>query len=366
MAQAERPTEEIRRLREQLTILRREAEQNEAIFRKAQERELRLLQAESLVALFDEIADGLRRSHGLDAVTLVLLDPEHEIRHLAAGEKFDPQARPEVIFVDSLTGLTPQFAALYRSWLGPFIGADHFLLFPGKAELGSLAILPLCRQDKLLGSLNLGSSDDRRFTRHHATDFLDHLANVTSVCLENAINRARLVRSGITDVLTGWNNRRYLQSRLLEELARAQRNDATLACLLIDVDHFKAVNDTHGHLVGDMVLREIADRVEGEVRASDVAARYGGEEFALLLPDTRAADATILAERIRRAVAVEPVALETGDTVPVTVSIGIASVRPARTAADLKSIGEKLIAEADVQLYRAKTDGRNAVRWREG
>lgn len=365
MDHAGKPGDEIRRLRERLTLLRREAEQNEAIFRKAQERELRLLQAESLVELFDEIGDGLRRSHGLEAVTLVLLDPEHEIRHLAVGEKFDPQARPEVIFVDSLAALTPQFAALYRSWLGPYIGADHSLLFPGKTGLGSLAILPLHRQDQLLGSLNLGSSDDRRFTRHHATDFLDHLANVTSVCLENAINRARLVRSGITDVLTGWNNRRYLQSRLLEELARARRNDATLACLLIDVDHFKAVNDTHGHLAGDMVLREIADRVEGEIRASDVAARYGGEEFALLLPDTRAADATVLAERIRRVVAGKPIVLETGEPLPVAVSIGIASVQPARTAADLKSLGEKLIAEADVQLYRAKTDGRNAVRWRD-
>jgi diguanylate cyclase (GGDEF)-like protein len=355
--------DENRHLREQLAVLRREAEENETILRKAQDRELRLLQAESLVALFDEIADGLRRSHGLDAVTLVLLDPDHEIRHLAVGEKFDPRMRPEIIFVDSLAALAPQFASLYRAWLWPFIGADHGLLFPDGGTLASLAILPIRRQDQLLGSLNLGSRDDRRFTRHHATDFLDHLANITAVCLENAINRARLVRSGITDVLTGWNNRRYLQSRLLEELARAHRTDASLACLMIDVDHFKQVNDAHGHLAGDLVLREIADRVEAEVRASDVAARYGGEEFALLLPDTRAGDAVILAERIRKAVAREPITLASGPRLPLTVSIGISAVRPAQTAADLKSLGEKLIAEADVQLYRAKSDGRNTVRW---
>jgi diguanylate cyclase (GGDEF)-like protein len=242
------------------------------------------------------------------------------------------------------------------------MGSDHALLFPQRADLRSLAILPVRRQDQLLGSLNLGSADDRRFTRHHGTDFLDHLANITSVCLENAINRARLVRSGITDVLTGWNNRRYLQNRLLEELARAQRNDTSLACLLIDVDHFKSVNDNFGHLAGDFVLKEIADRVEAQVRASDVAARYGGEEFALLLPDTRARDALILAERIREAIDRGPVVLDSGQRIPVTVSIGISSVRPARSAADLKSLGEKLIAEADVQLYRAKSDGRNAVR----
>jgi two-component system cell cycle response regulator len=354
--------DEVRRLRERLAVLRREAEENETIFRRAQQRELRLLQADSLVSLFDEIAEGLRRSHDLDAVTLVLLDPDHEIRHLAVSESFDPPGRPEIIFVDSLAALAPQFATLYRSWLGPFMGSDHGLLFPQRADLRSLAILPVRRQDQLLGSLNLGSADDRRFTRHHGTDFLDHLANITSVCLENAINRARLVRSGITDVLTGWNNRRYLQNRLLEELARAQRNDTSLACLLIDVDHFKAVNDNFGHLAGDSVLKEIADRIEAQVRASDVAARYGGEEFALLLPDTRARDAAILAERIREAIDGGPVVLDSGQRIPVTVSIGISSVQPASSAADLKSLGEKLIAEADVQLYRAKSDGRNAVR----
>lgn len=358
--------DENRRLREQLALFRDGAKDNEAIFRRSQERELRLLQAGSLVALFDEIADGLKQSHRLDAVTLVLLDPEHEVRHLAVGEKFVPAERPEILFVDTLAGIAPQFATLYRAWLGPFIGADHALLFPGMTDLATLAILPIRRNDQLLGSLNFGSGDDSRFTRHHATDFLDHLANVTAVCLENAINRARLVRSGITDVLTGWNNRRYLQSRLAEELARAQRAETSLACLLIDVDHFKRVNDSHGHLAGDLVLREIADRVEAEIRASDVAARYGGEEFALLLPDTEARDAVGLAERIRAAIAREPVVLESGESLTMTVSIGISDVRPAIAPADLKSLGDKLIAEADVQLYRAKSDGRDSVRLESG
>lgn len=351
-----------RRLREQMAILREEARDNTEILKRSQTRELRLLQAESLVALFDEVIRGLGQSHGLEAVTLTLLDPQHEFRHLAIGEKFDPAATPQVMFVDSLAGLAPQFATLYRPWLGPYIGADHQLLFPGGHDLGSLAILPLRRQDHLMGSLNFGSADDRRFTRHHGTDFLDHLANVTAVCLENALNRARLVRSGLTDVLTGWNNRRYLQSRLVEELARAQRTKDWLSCLLMDIDYFKRVNDTYGHLAGDKVLREIADRVEMEVRSSDVAARYGGEEFALLLPETQAEDAVTLAERIRVAVARTPVVLDDGRSVDVTVSIGISAIMPRAGAMDLKSLGERLIAEADVQLYRAKSDGRDRVR----
>lgn len=352
-----------RGLREQLAVLREEARENSRILKLSQERELKLLQAESLIALFGEIADGLRESHDLEAVSLVLLDPQHEIRHLASAEGFRLEDHPGILFVDSLAGLAPQFATLYSAWLGPYIGSDHQLLFNDVRQLGSLAMLPLRRGKQLMGSLNFGSRDERRFTRHHATDFLDHLANVTAVCLENAINRARLVRSGLTDVLTGWNNRRYLQSRLIEELARAQRDRGWLACLLMDIDHFKRVNDSFGHLAGDQVLREIADRVEMEIRASDVAARYGGEEFALLLPDTRAENAVVLAERIRAAVGRKPVKLERGGDVSVTVSIGIAEIQPPPGTADFKSLGERLIAEADVQLYRAKSDGRDRVRW---
>ena len=360
MAQADKT---IRMLREQLAVLRDEARENGRILKLAQQRELSLLQTDSLDSLFAEMTEGLRLSHALDAVSLLLLDPEHEIRHLAETESDGRRAPGALQFVDSLAGRAPQFTTLYRAWLGPYVAADHQLLFPQRRDLGSIAMLPLRRQDHLLGTLVFGSRDERRYTRHHATDFLDHLANVCAVCLENAVNRARLVRSGLTDVLTGWNNRRYLQTRLTEELARAQRDGGSLACLLMDIDHFKRVNDTYGHLAGDSVLREIADRVELEIRASDVAARYGGEEFALLLPDTRADQAQPLAERIRLAVGREPVVLGSGATLGVTVSIGIAAVCPPPGAVDLKSLGERLIAEADVQLYRAKADGRNRVRW---
>jgi diguanylate cyclase (GGDEF)-like protein len=346
---------------EQLAVLRGQVRKNSEILKVSQDRELRLLQAPSLTALFVEMTTGLRDSHQLDAVSLVLLDPEHETRHLALAEGFEPAAQADIIFMDNLVNIAPQFSTLYKSWLGLYIGADHQLLFPGRDDLGSLAIMPLRRQDQLIGSLVFGSRDERRFTRHHGTDFLDHLSNVAAVCLENATNRARLVRSGLTDVLTGMRNRRYLQSRLTEELASAQRTAGSLACLLIDIDYFKKVNDKYGHLAGDLVLREIAQRVESEVRGSDVSARYGGEEFALLLPATRAFEATVLAERILGAVSDEPVHLENGVEVPMTVSIGIAETQPQQGIEDLKPLGERLIAEADVQLYRAKAEGRNRV-----
>jgi len=336
-------------------------EANEQKMRRSQQRELRLLQADGLASLMDELLNGLKSSYGLAYVSLVLCDPDHDIRHLmlAAGapaEDFD-----RLLMVDSMAGLTPQQATLRSPWLGAYSACDHQLIFPRAGKLASIALIPLLHRDKLIGSINLGSDDAARFTRELATDFLQHLGVIASFCVENVVNRARLLRSGFTDVLTGWHNRRYLQVRLLEEMARARRERNHVVCLMLDVDHFKRINDRWGHVAGDAVLRELANRIDAEVRASDVAARYGGEEFVVLLPDTNAAAAERLAERIRRAIASAPFALPNGDSVTVTVSIGIASVCPDPRDDDLKTAGDALLARADVAMYRAKSAGRDQV-----
>jgi diguanylate cyclase (GGDEF)-like protein len=352
---------ENRRLQERLAVLTEEAAKNEIILRRSQARELELLNAEDLPVLLRLLTRGLADAYGLNAVTLLVADPNHGIRHLLMGGGHAPDAFEGVLFIDSLVGVAPQFGSFHKPWLGPYIGSDHQLVFPFSQNLRSVALMPLRRAERLVGSLNFGSSDATRFTRHHATDFLNHLATIASFCLENGVNRALLVRSGDTDVLTGWHNRRYLQSRLQEELARARRDGSTLVCLLLDVDHFKKVNDTHGHLAGDNVLKEIAARVHDEVRESDVAARFGGEEFAILLPDSTAGNARRFAERVRAAVSATPIDTGSGSMVSVTVSIGISEVRPPPEAEDLKSLGEQLLAEADVALYRAKAEGRDRV-----
>jgi two-component system, cell cycle response regulator len=266
-----------------------------------------------------------------------------------------------VIFSDSVVGMAPQFAAFQRPWLGPYKGADHQLLFPGSHQLQSVALIPLWRQHQLHGSLNLGSNDPKRFTRHLASDFLAHLGVIATFAIENAVNRARLVRSGLTDFLTGWHNRRYLHARLKEELIRAQRQGTGLVCLLIDVDRFKHVNDKHGHLAGDMVLREVAQRVDTQIRGSDAAARFGGDEFVVLAPALNREQAMTLAERIRVAVSETPIEVAPGERHTLTVSIGVAGVTPTRTENDLKTLAESLLAEADAALYRAKQQGRNRV-----
>ena len=146
-----------------------------------------------------------------------------------------------------------------------------------------------------------------------------------------------------------------------EELARAQRDSANLVCLMLDIDHFKSVNDNWGHAAGDAVLIELAQRIESQVRASDVAARYGGEEFVVIMPNTEIAAGVMLAERIRNAIAATPVRLPNDEETAITASIGISGIRPDRDETDLKTLGDSLIARADVALYSAKSGGRNRV-----
>jgi diguanylate cyclase (GGDEF)-like protein len=349
-------------LRRRLAAMTDEARKNEEAWQRSQRREMALLEAETLAALLDRLTNGLQQSYQLAAATLVLADPDHEVRHLLMAQRHALTEFAQVLFVDSVHALAPQIAAGRRPWLGKFTRTDHALLFPANAQVQSVALLPLTRQGRIIGSLNLGSSESRRFSRELATDFLHHLAVIVAFALENAVNRARLVRSGFTDVLTGWHNRRYLQTRLHEELARCKRERHPLTCLMIDVDHFKKINDRFGHLVGDEVLRQLAACVGGEVRSSDVSARYGGEEFVILLPNTGADAGRLLAERIRETVAAEAFKVrDLEQPLPVTVSIGVAEHRPSQTEHDLKVAGERLIARADVALYEAKAGGRNVV-----
>lgn len=171
-------------------------------------------------------------------------------------------------------------------------------------------------------------------------------------------DNARLEQLAQTDPLTQLLNRRALTERITAEMERALRYDSSLALLMIDLDHFKSVNDTYGHLVGDDVLRDIATLLTQTLRTTDVAARYGGEEFLALLPETDDAGAEAFAERIRAAI--EAHAFGTRLDQPglrLTASIGVASFPAAR----IESV-EDLYARADAALYRAKADGRNRVR----
>ena len=165
-------------------------------------------------------------------------------------------------------------------------------------------------------------------------------------------------RLSVQDSLTGLNNRRFLFSGGLKLLSAAQRAGQSCACLMLDVDHFKRVNDTFGHQAGDLVLAHLGRVLAYAVRKSDLAARYGGEEFAVLLIGAGLAEGLELAERIRRAMAEHP-SPAAGRTLAVTVSVGVAEARITKTfgEADL----DDLLARADAAMYAAKAAGRNRV-----
>jgi len=350
------------RLESRLAGLTEEVGRNDSLLRKTQERELELLRASSLTQLFERLIVGLRTSYQLDEVALILHDPQHEIRHLLSGDGVTAGEPPGVCFVDALVAVAPQLANLERPWLGPYRKADHELLVPGiTAPPGSLALIPLRRNEPLDGVLVFSSTDPQRFTPELASDFLAHLGLVAAICVENAVNRARLLRSGLTDFLTGFHNRRYLHARLREELARAQRARHALVCLMIDVDHFKRINDQYGHLAGDAVLREVAQRIDAEMRLSDTGARFGGDEFAMVLSHASMSDGEKVAARVLRAVREQPIAVAKGAQETVTLSIGVAAAKPGAGQRDYKVLAERLIAEADAALYRAKSAGRNRV-----
>ncbi len=361
MGQKKNQSGELEQLRGQLAELHTEVARNEGILHKSQKRELALLRADDLRDLFRTMINTLAKSYDLAQVTVVICDPDHDIRHLLVAGGTQPEELPGLFFVDTLMGLAPQYATLAKPWLGQYSASDHQLVVPGRSDIASIALIPLVHKEKLVGSLNFGSDDRSRFTRDHATDFLAHLGLIASFALANAVNRARLLRSGFTDVLTGWHNRRYLQVRLREELARARRHGSNLVCLMIDIDRFKRVNDTHGHAAGDAVLCELAQRIESEVRASDIAARYGGEEFVVLLPNTDTNSGVLLAGRIRNSISSIPIDLRYDGSVTITASVGIASVVPDPEDDDFKNLGDALIARADVALYAAKAAGRDQI-----
>ena len=175
------------------------------------------------------------------------------------------------------------------------------------------------------------------------------------------INEAqrKLVELATIDDLTQLYNRRYFFERFNQEMERAKRYQRPLSCLILDIDHFKHVNDTYGHLSGDQVLIDIAQILRNNCRQSDLAGRYGGEELIILLPETDSPGAMIIAERIREMIEQHQTVDDRGEIIRVTVSMGVVSL----TGPELEKMdkNERIVQYADDALLRAKKDGRNRI-----
>jgi two-component system cell cycle response regulator len=331
---------------------------NERIWAGFRDLELRMLAADSLYEILQLLIRDLPLGFpAVHTVTIAWNNPEALVEHIDS----EPVRETARTFLVPNRKTPESEPVARRPHLGPVEPASQKQYFPGYTRpLGSMAIAPLFLRGEAVGSLNQGSEDPSHFTRAAATDLLEHLAAVTAICIDNAVNRARLAHQGLTDALTNVGNRRFFEQRLREEVSRWQRRGGDLSCLLVDLDHFKQINDCHGHQVGDLVLEQAARLFSQGLRASDVLARYGGEEFALLLPATGATRAFEIAERLRSRLAGARIAPSPETSLHVTASIGLASLGDIDRR-DAKEPGAWLLRHADSALYAAKARGRNSV-----
>lgn len=283
------------------------------------------MQCTSLSQLLVTLLEDSKKQFDLDAITLNLLDEDFEIRRLLTHAGINrAETFPDLMFSSEKTMLTQPFDAILTPKLGPFITELHSPLFQNTIpSIESIALLPLTQNGHITGILSLGDKNPERFRNNVATDFLQHLSTVISVCIDMTILRDRLKNIGLKDALTEINNRRFFDQRLPEEIARSQRTQKPLSCLFIDVDHLKQFNDNYGHAGGDLILKQVAGMIREELRMTDVVSRYGGEEFVVLLVETETTKAIEVAERIWQRIQDNHTAFE-DKTMQVTVSIGVA------------------------------------------
>ncbi len=351
-------------LRARLAYLIDQAERNHSIMTRHQAFDLEIVGAASFPELIGTIFRTLPVISDLDAVTLTLVDVDDDIRNVMEKLGVDFADFPDLVFVPDVSQLAFELepGQAPKPQLGMFDARRHGRQFPRPGtRLQSVGVVPLLRNKRLIGSLNLGSADPTRFSPSLGTDFVEHMASIIAICLENVISNEMLKYMGLTDALTGVFNRRYVDRRLLEEISRARRQSYPVSFMYIDIDHFKRVNDTVGHGGGDEVLREVAQRIKAELRLSDALARFGGEEFVVLLIDADLESAAYVAERIRAGIAASMIELSHGVKVSITASVGVSSLAQVPEDAKPEEQAVQLIAQADEALYQAKEGGRNRV-----
>jgi diguanylate cyclase (GGDEF)-like protein len=294
--------------------------------------------------------------------------------------KDDERARTQIIKIGppSPVGSSTGEAVLVVLY-GPNLGKRFPLVMPGEYTIGRLAEVEIPvdaesvsrRHARIfsgpagffvedLGSTNGSYVNDQRIERTMLKD--GDIIRIGAAILKflsgqnvESAYHEEIYRLTILDGLTGVHNKRFFLEFLDREISRASRHQTPLALVMFDVDHFKKVNDTHGHLAGDAVLKELCRRIKPRVRREDLLARYGGEEFACVLPDTTYEGAYSFAEKVRQLIEREPVAHDEL-RLPITISLGVSV-----TARGEQIDAPALIRRADEKLYEAKRGGRNRV-----
>ncbi len=335
--------DENRQLRQYVAGVMERLRANEHLFSRLFELEAAVLAASDPEDLCFALLRGLRSNFELDMVRFWF-----DRSSFMSGRTMDNISERDLVWVEQgeiiKMGLNRRRVWLMRltrekgfDWLGQ---CDH--------RLGSIALLVLGDPLRPFGVLGMGSVEASRFEPgQQSADFLRHLAQVVGLSLENAVSRERLARLAITDSLTGSHNRRFLQPHSHHPLSRWFGKNIGVACLYMDVDAFKGINDQHGHEAGDDVLSRISGAMGDIVRARDPVIRMGGDEFALLLPGCSSEQAAGIAGKIIKACS----RIKLGED-SVSVSVGLAY---SSGEEDLRV--KELISMADQAMYVAKALG---------
>ena len=353
---------ENQRLHGVLSQLITASRENRATHQRFHRFELQLLSCTQLDTLLTQVVDGMSEQFELDACSLWLYEEGSQLSQLFERVEYSHLKAKVKVVSDHLS-----VSKFYDQWHIQLINDSHFLteheVFPSAKGIKSAALLPLIRNGLLVGSLHLGSSQPDRFTPDKGTDFLEHLSHIVAICLENAVHQHRLLHLSLIDMLTRAYNRRAFNEQLEKELSRAHRLKHPLSLLFMDIDYFKMVNDSYGHGMGDLALKEVARISQKHLRAVDMFARYGGEEFTALLPNTDHKLAIQIADRIRQTIKTSPI-IEQETVLRVTVSIGVSTWRNYEAyRSSPGKIMSDLVATADQALYIAKQHGRDQVRY---
>ncbi len=356
-------------LREKLNKVLRQARRNKKTQTSFDDFSLSVMAAQGPQELFLLLLEEQKKSR-IDEIRLCLIDRFHNVERLLT-ESYQHNFKG-LSFIDTETCKLLISDIPDHPILGSYIPAKYEWLIGSKDsnKFQSAALLPLKRGNEIIGIQLLLSKDKNHYSKNDGTTFLDKLAAMTAISIENCINRQRILELGYQDGLTNAYNRRYFDERLKHEIDRCVRKKTDLAFLFIDIDFFKKVNDTYGHQAGDAVLVKLVSLMRDQVRSSDIVARYGGEEFAIILPETGLHIANEVAERIRNRVENQKLTFN-NNTLNITVSIGLASLSQIKyqTGTNVKGQSNKtpdnldqlLLRKADEALYQAKQTGRNQV-----
>ena len=358
---------ENRQLRRQLDNLLRQARTNEKKQELFDSFGFEIIAATTPGQLSEMLLVQMAARFQLHAVVLAVVDYEKDIERLFYGHDEDAKQfyKNKLIILDAdkhsqqLSSLTP------TAQLGPKVLKTYDWMANELDErdmFESAAYLPLIRSGNIIGAMLLISKDYHRYQSSHGTDFLRKLSAMAAAAIENCLNHQRIKEIGFLDALTQVYNRRYFGLRFQDEIERSLRRNTDMACMFLDVDFFKKVNDTYGHHIGDLVLTRMVALIKEHVRASDIVARYGGEEFVVVLPETAIPVARDIAERLRQAVCDQAHQIE-DQLLNISVSIGISGITNIPDVDDKKSdeIALLLLDKADKSLYCAKETGRNKV-----